>query len=441
MNDILKKVKEISKKTKDLNVNELAKNNKLDTLIKLLKETMKISKGTMEISKELMEGLSLDKNKVIEVIEQLEKLFNNKENKKQLEKLFNNKEIKIFPFLQDKIKTRKFINNYFSNKHGGKLQKKMVGGDPTECPICYQSFENDGTQIVICPATADGEIDQQHRFHMDCILSWLFLPGNIDGTCPTCRCQWNPFEQELRMALPEDEVQEPNQEPNRLTPFHNIHSFMERQFNSIITQINNLNFSEGTHLGITAFISTMMCAMATSRSYDVDDLGKDIFYLNIILYFISYFRRYFPSFGNETPLITIYRVQQYIYILLFIVISLSFFQNTRDTASPASPASPASFEGDVTLLMSDVKSELNKVTLTLLRNITAVDPSTIERYIQFLDSQQSMLQERRNSSTFSAGSNKLRRKKSYKRSKKINKRRKSNKKLNRKTRRKVMNLS
>ena len=55
----------------------------------------------------------------------------------------------------------------------------MVGGDPTQCPICFESNENDPTHIVICPDTADGEYEQQHRFHMDCILPWLFT----DRTC------------------------------------------------------------------------------------------------------------------------------------------------------------------------------------------------------------------------------------------------------------------
>ena len=50
MNDILEQVIEISTKTKNLNVNELTKNNKLDTgpLMELLMETMKISLTLMK---------------------------------------------------------------------------------------------------------------------------------------------------------------------------------------------------------------------------------------------------------------------------------------------------------------------------------------------------------------------------------------------------------
>ena len=76
-------------------------------------------------------------------------------------------------------------------------------------------------------------------------------------------------------------------------------------------QINGLNFSSESHLGITSFLGLLLCCFINSRGGTIDYFPLAVI-INVILYGFRFYRAdgslLITFNGDAEPIITIYRV-------------------------------------------------------------------------------------------------------------------------------------
>ena len=392
-------ISEIVEHVLKLNVEKLSKNSKA------LSKDSPVIKLLVDVSKlivEKMKTLDLDKAKV----------------KKTLGKLLSDDKVKNLKVIDIiKTHTEEMIDIFFAGK---KDVKKMLGGDEATCSICMVDFtgNEDREELICCPNPVAQPC--KHKFHRACIETWLTQNGGVNNRCPECSYQWNWNENDL--IHPDG------------TFYSNLLSGVRRRVNRIsfrdigsyiVDQINGLTFSRESHLGITCFLLLFLCCFINSR-------GGDIHYnylplatlINIILYGLRFYRQdghLLITFNDDTePLVTIYRVQQYICILCIIYIQL-FTPAAQSPDPPSRP--PPQVDGLIVLLRESVNIVLN--------NTTDVDMTAVREFREaLLQNAQALNDETLRRSQ--GGSMKARRK-----SRKIRGRKSNRKKLSKKTRRRV----
>ena len=396
MSETLKKVKNIIEKTNKMNVKKLSKDKNAlsedSPLMFLLIESVEMNMKVLDTLPDL------DKDKM----------------KASLKKLLDDDKVKNLKITTEiRSKTAKMIDKFFETKkkaNSSNKTKKMVGGDPDTCPICFETNVgvNSNNNLVCCPSQP-----QLHVFHRGCALSWLRLRGK----CPICRAGWNPLlplinpgdnyprydrvqrDQHNDYIGEEDEDEEEEEE--------------ERGFwLSLRNQINSTNFSREFHLGITTFLMILLACLMFSRRHTISYYPLPL-YANVILYFISSLP--FTYNNDVDPIITIYRVQQFIYILC--IIHILFFVTEMNSGTR----------------MRETVRALQRVTDLILQNSSDVNETERQMFRDSLNSLARRLNEHQD-----GGSMKARRKSRKKRGRKSNRKKLDRKELNRKTRRKVM---
>jgi hypothetical protein len=146
----------------------------------------------------------------------------------------------------------------------------------------------------------------------------------------------------------------------------------ERDLRSyIMEQINGLNFSRESHLGITSFLCVLLACLMFSRRDSIAYSPLAII-INVILYG---FRSLPFTLNDADPIITIYRVQQFIYILCIIYILLFTSEPTPED------------------LMRDTARRLQQVTDLILQNSSDVNATVRQMFQDSIDQQLTRLME------------------------------------------------
>jgi len=396
--ETLNKVKNIIEITNKINIEKLSKDKNAlsedSPLMKLLMESVKLGWKMIYTLPDLDEN---EMNKVVKEMLDDDKVKN----------------LKITTEIRSK--TAKMIDKVFKIKkkaNSSNKTKKMVGGDPHECPICFgTNVDVDPNILVCCPSQP-----QHHVFHRDCALSWLRLRGK----CPSCRADWNPL---LPLIHPGDNY--PPYNPDQHNDYIGEEDEDEEEegeeedeeeergfWLSLRNQINSTNFSREFHLGITTFLIILFACLMFSRRHTISYYPLPL-YANVILYFISSLP--FTFNDDVDPIITIYRVQQFIYILC--IIHLLFFVTEMNSGTQ----------------VRETARLLQRVTDLILENSSHVDESLRQMFRDSIAQINGRLNEHQD-----GGSMKTRKKSRKKRGRKSNRKKLDRKKLNRKTRRKVM---
>lgn len=424
MSETLKKVKNIIEITNKINVKKLSKDKNAfsddSPLMFLLIESVEMNMKVLDTLPDLDE----DKMKA-NLIKLLDDDMVKTKNKIKITEIKSNLAKMIDKFFETKKKANSFkfktmIDKFFkikTNVNSSNKTKKMVGGDRDTCAICLEINQFDSPLgLVCCPSEP-----RLHVFHKDCALNWLHLRGE----CPECRANWNPWRQgNMNIIHPGDYYPPYNHLDHRANPLVPLIHPREdeeegQEEEELVTGLSSSQFiqfmtspltSRGFHLGITHYLCLFLCCI-------IDNFGEGTMapynvaatIINVNLYFLSSLP--FTS-NNADHIITIYRVQQFIYSLCIISILLSVSEPTTED------------------LMHQIVRGLQRVTVLILNNSSDVNN---ENARQMFDQQLTLLMEHQD-----GGSMKTRRKSRKKRGRKSNRKKLDRKKLNRKTRRKVM---
>jgi len=73
--------------------------------------------------------------------------------------------------------------------------------DLNQCPVCLEDFE-EGQEVRVLPC--------HHNFHPDCIDPWLL---NVSGSCPMCRIDLHPVQEEEPEQIEEIPEDDPSTHP------------------------------------------------------------------------------------------------------------------------------------------------------------------------------------------------------------------------------------
>jgi hypothetical protein len=416
MSETLEKVENIIKRTNKINVeNALSEDS---PLMKLLMESVEMNMKVLDTLPDLDEDemkANLIKLLVHKKVRNLKITTEIRfKTAKMIDKFFKTKKKANSSF-----KFKKMIDKFFKikkNANSSNKTKKMVGGDPhEECPICFET--NVGVEshnLVCCPSQP-----QHHVFHRDCALSWLRLRGK----CPSCRAIWNPFvdlinprEDDIYPRYFQNDHNDYIGEEDVVRPVEEGEEEDEEEergfWLSLRNEINSTNFSREFHLGITTFLIILLACLMFSRRHTISYYPLPL-YSNVILYFINSLP--FTYNNDVDPIITIYRVQQFIYI--FCIIHLLFFVTEMNSGTR----------------VRETARRLQQVTDLILENSSDVDESLRQMFRDLIAQADRQLNEHQY-----GGSMKARRKSRKKRGRKSNRKKLDRKKLNRKTRRKVM---
>ena len=406
MSKVIKKIKTIVEKTEKLDVEKLSKDknalSKKSPLMKLLIESV-------EMSMEVLETLpNLDKTKMKATLRKL--LDDDSVKKLQI----NNEIIEKIEF-----QTEIMIDKLFETK-------KMVGGDEHTCSICLEEFTgNESRQDLVCCPNAP---PCMHKFHIRCIEQWLTTQPRIGQgpatyhRCPECNLYWDPTDAFIHPDGPIPQHEELVQPNRRFFSFNFLTNTRRRANNFrsyIMEQMNGPN-SLAFHVVLTSLLCMLLSCVINSTQGTVDVL-REFFYTNLFLYGLSFFvdpSRLISFRQDQSPLISVLRVQQFIFLIsiIDILVFLPLIRtNERIEPTPEEVAINTAFN-------------IQDVTTMILNNSSDIDPNVRQMFLNTLVQQARRLMEHQD-----GGSIKARRIKSCKK-----RGRKSNrKKLNRKTRRKV----
>lgn len=407
MSETLKKVKNIIEITKKMNVEKLSNAFSDDSPL------MFLLINSVEMSMEVLDTLpDLDKNKMkanlINLLDDDMVRDSEDENKIKITEIKSNLAEMIDKFFETKKKANSFkfktmIYNFFkikTNVNSSNKNKKMVGGDRDTCAICLET--NQSGTLVCCPLQP-----QHHVFHEECALNWLHLRGK----CPICRANWNPS------VLICPGANYPNDLDHRANP---LVPLIHPREEGLVTGLSSSQFiqfmtspltSRGFHLGITYYLCLFLCWVVGNQGSTIPYTAAAVF-INVNLYFLSSLP--FTS-NNADHIITIYRVQQFIYSLCIIFILLSVSEPTTEE------------------LMRQTVQGLQQVTYLILQEGTDGNENARQMFRDSINSLARRLNEHQD-----GGSMKARRKSRKKRGRKSNRKKLDRKKLNRKTRRKVI---